>query len=299
MQSIGVVQGSSTSPTVAVDPATGDRRTDVVLFASDSLRIVDRVQVGSKTGWGPTRGGGEPAIVFLRSGLFECRTPVDNVLTESTHVKFYDAAHEYSFRRLQDGGEYYTLFCPGEAFMDEAFSGAGFQVACAGDIHYRHLKLYRALRCGAPDELEVTEAAAELLTDVARAFGACREEINPPSPAVRRRLQAAQAYVAADPARDHRLSDVARIAGCSEFHFARLFRAETGQSLRAYRKRLRLRLALKLISGGHDDLSAVALEAGFNTHSHMTASFQEAMGRTPSAARERIALNPALARLAG
>lgn len=298
MQSIGSVKDSSASPAVAVDQATGDRRTDVVLFVSDSLRIVDRVQVGSKTGWGPTRGGGEPAIVFLRSGLFECRTPVDNVLTESTHVKFYDAAHEYRFRRLQDGGEYYTLFYPGEAFMDEAFSGAGFQVACAGDIHYRHLKLYRALRCGTPDELEVNEAAVELLSDVARTFGANRE-ITPPGPIVRRRLQAAQAYVAADPAADHRLSDVARIAGCSEFHFARLFRAETGQSLRAYRKQLRLRLALKLISGGLEDLSAVALEAGFNTHSHMTASFQQAMGRTPSATRARIALNPALARLAG
>src|SRR5688572_28031469 len=95
---------------VTVDPATGDRRSEAIIFAADGLTIVDRVQTGSKTDWGPTRGGGEPSIVFLRSGLFECRTVHDYVLTESSHVKVYDAAHEYSFRRVQDGGEHFTLF---------------------------------------------------------------------------------------------------------------------------------------------------------------------------------------------
>jgi AraC-like DNA-binding protein len=92
---------------------------------------------------------------------------------------------------------------------------------------------------------------------------------------------------------------VARIAGCSEFHFARLFRAETGQSLRGYRKRLRLRLALKLISEGQDNLTLVALDSGFSTHSHLTSAFREAMGRTPSAARALISLTRPPSRRAG
>lgn len=276
---------------MAVDPATGDRSAEVTLFQSNWLKITDRVQTGARAGWGPTRGGGDAAVVFLRSGLFECKTVCDYVLTESTHVKFYDAAHEYRFQRLRDGGESYTKFYPGEALMDEAFRGAGFQTSCGGDVHYQHLKLYRSLRNGDFDDLEVGDAALELLGDVASAFGA-RRESQPVNPALRRRLQAAQAYVAADPACDHRLSDVAAIAGCSEFHFARVFRLETGQSLRGYRRRLRLRLALKLISEGQDNLSAVALDSGFATHSHLTAAFRAAMGRTPSDARARIALGP-------
>jgi AraC-like DNA-binding protein len=277
---------------VSVDPVTGDKRTETVVFASDGLTIVDRVQVGPKTGWGPTRGGGEPSVVFLRAGLFECRTLSDYVLTESSHVKVYDAAHEYNFRRVQDGGEHFTLIYPGKAFMDEAFAGAGFQAACAGEVHYRHLKLYRALRGDGVDSLGVCEASLELMGRVARSFGSRRDRVLPPGPAVRRRLREAQAFVAADPARDHRLSEVARIAGCSEFHFARLFRTETGESLRGYRKRLRVRLALRLIGEGLEDLTQVALEAGFSSHSHMAAAFRQGTGRTPSAARAHIALRP-------
>jgi AraC-like DNA-binding protein len=279
----------SATATMSVDPATGDRRREAVIFASDGLTIVDRVQIGARTGWSPTRGGGEPSVVFLRAGLFECRTLNDFVLTESSHVKVYNAAHEYNFRRVQDGGEHFTLFYPGRAFMEEAFADAGFQASCESDIHYRHLKLYRMLRRQAADALDVGEAAFELMGRVAGTFGSSRP-VRPAGPAVRRRLRDAQAYVAADPARDHRLSEVARIAGCSEFHFARLFRAETGQSLRSYRRRLRLRLALRLISEGQDDLTRVALDSGFNSHSHMTATFQQSMGRTPSAARSQISI---------
>jgi AraC-like DNA-binding protein len=279
----------SASPSESVDPVTGDRRSEVIIYASDGLTIVDRVQTGARTDWSPPRGGGEPSVVFLRAGLFECRTTSDFVLTESSHVKVYNAAHEYNFRRVQDGGEHFTLFYPGRAFMEEAFAGAGFQTSCESDVHYRHLKLYRLLRRQAADSLEIDEAAFELLGRVAGAFGSSRP-VRQAGPAVRRRLRDAQAYVAADPARDHRLSDVARIAGCSEFHFARLFRAEIGESLRSYRRRLRLRLALRLISEGQDDLTRVALDCGFNSHSHMTATFQQSMGRTPSAARAQISI---------
>lgn len=273
-----------------VDPATGDRLAERELFASDNLRIVDRLQLGARRDWGPPRGGGAPSIIFLRAGLYECCTRRDHIFTDTTHVKHYDAAHEYRQRRLQDGGEAFTLIYPGSEVMAEAFSGAGYQAGCPGDTHFHHLSLYRALRAGRVDRLDTHERVMNLLAQASHGFAAARG-MRRPGPRVRRRLLAAQAHVAADPAADHRLSEVAAIAGCSEFHFARLFRAETGQSLRGYRRRLRLRLALKLISEGADDLTRVALDSGFSTHSHMTVSFKDEIGRTPSAARAGIAMS--------
>lgn len=269
--------------------AADDRTVETVLYRSDDLIVIDRVQSGPVTDWGPVMGGGQPSIVFLRAGVIECKTPREHVLTDPTYVKCYDASHEYRRRRLTDGGEAYTLILPGSEVMQEAFGRAGYQAACGGEVHLRHLALYRALRRDLAAGLDAKEAVLGLLAEVAAAFGTAAP-VNPAGPRVRRRLQAAQAHVAADPAADHRLAEVAAIAGCSEFHFARLFKAETGQSLRAYRRRLRLRMALRLISEGQSDLTSVALDTGFNTHSHMTAAFQAEIGRTPSAARSSISL---------
>ena len=120
------------------------------------------------------------------------------------------AAHEFRRQRLADGGEAYTMICPDAGLMQEAFGGAYYQAACPSEIHYRHLKLYRALRCERLDAFEVEEIALNLLADVSEAFGAS-PGVSPAGPAVRRRLQAAQSFIAADPAADHRLSEVARI----------------------------------------------------------------------------------------
>jgi AraC family transcriptional regulator len=57
-----------------------------------------------------------------------------------------------------------------------------------------------------------------------------------------------------------------------------------------YRYQLRLRLARSLdLLNQYDDLTALALEVGFSSHSHFTAAFRRTYGRTPSAFK-RVAL---------
>jgi AraC-like DNA-binding protein len=81
---------------------------------------------------------------------------------------------------------------------------------------------------------------------------------------------------------------VAAVAGCSPYHFARLFKQETGCSLRAYRLKLRLAMALEQLAEGARDLTTLAMDTGFAHHSHMTSSFRRALGQSPSAIREAI-----------
>ena len=58
-----------------------------------------------------------------------------------------------------------------------------------------------------------------------------------------------------------------------------------GAPLYRYQLRLRLARALDLL-GDHDDLTALGLELGFSSHSHFSAAFREAYGRSPSAFRQ-------------
>ena len=84
------------------------------------------------------------------------------------------------------------------------------------------------------------------------------------------------------------LDDLARYAGSSPYRLCRIFRAHTGQSIRAYRSQLRLRAAFdRLLQGA--DITDLALELGFSSHSHFTAAFRSRFGTSPSRLRAEFA----------
>lgn len=81
------------------------------------------------------------------------------------------------------------------------------------------------------------------------------------------------------------LSQIAREVCTSVFHLSRVFHARTGFSLHAYRNHLRLRTALERLAEHNVDLTDLALDLGFSSHSHFTETFRRTFGRTPSAVR--------------
>jgi transcriptional regulator GlxA family with amidase domain len=86
------------------------------------------------------------------------------------------------------------------------------------------------------------------------------------------------------------LPAVADAVGLSTYHFCRLFRATTGLTVHAYRKRLRLRQAFTTCAERPDSkLSEVAMSVGYASHSHMSTDFQAALAMTPSRVRDRYA----------
>jgi AraC-like DNA-binding protein len=84
------------------------------------------------------------------------------------------------------------------------------------------------------------------------------------------------------------LSDLSRAVGLSRFRLCRAFRAVTGTTLSQFRDQLRLRAALEPLGEGAPDLTSLALDLGYSSHSHFTASFRQSFGLTPSQARSRF-----------
>ncbi len=82
------------------------------------------------------------------------------------------------------------------------------------------------------------------------------------------------------------LADVAETLGVSAFRLCRVFRKETGGTLHAFRDRLRLAASLELLRQSGRDLTAVALDLGYSSHSHFTAAFRREFGVTPSDVRK-------------
>lgn len=83
------------------------------------------------------------------------------------------------------------------------------------------------------------------------------------------------------------LDDIADAVGISVFHMCREFKRATGTTVHRHRNQLRLRRSLELVADPASDLTRVALEVGYSSHSHFTLAFRRAFAMTPSEFRKR------------
>ncbi|MFZ0013618.1 MAG: AraC family transcriptional regulator, partial [Acidimicrobiia bacterium] len=90
------------------------------------------------------------------------------------------------------------------------------------------------------------------------------------TPERRRLVDATEEYLWAHFRSNCDLPTISRAVGASPHHLSRVFKEVTGESLARRRMRLRLNEAMRQISQGAGDLSAVAVESGFYDHSHLT-----------------------------
>ena len=77
------------------------------------------------------------------------------------------------------------------------------------------------------------------------------------------------------------LDHVARLVHYSPGQLAKLFAERTGFTIHGYQQQLRLRTALQMIQERRFELSAVAAELGFSSHSHFSMVFRRRFGISP------------------
>jgi len=85
------------------------------------------------------------------------------------------------------------------------------------------------------------------------------------------------------------LNDLATELRVSPFYLCRVFREGTGTTLHEFKTDMRIRFALERLADRSSDLSRIALDCGFSSHSHFTASVRLRLGRPPSVIRDLLA----------
>lgn len=245
-------------------------------------------------------------IVLLRQGAFAKHFGRRSLTADVNHAVFFSQGSTYRVSHPADCGDRGTVFIPapnvlrdilrelnpaGDDRLEQAFP---FVLGpCKSDVFWRHHELVRRLQSVPTDLLEplwVDVTALELVADVLEAafarHGLPRKRRRNGTEADHAdRAEAAKSYLACRSGERLTLEDIARAVHTSPFHLARIFQRQTGMPIHRYLTRLRLRASLERLADGASDLTALALELGFSSHSHFTDAFRREFGRTPSEVR--------------
>jgi AraC family transcriptional regulator len=268
------------------------------LLATPSLAVGEFHCPPGDPSWRETNVIGDRAhVVFPRRSVVIRQLGREPVLATPNHAMLYNADQHYRrelhsahgddavFIELTDGS-LERLASEGAAVVDGRTRLRVTHVPTDRRTYLLQHLLVRHLRDRPRDLLGAEELAsrlalAALAVPVARQRAARRRT----AAAHRELAEAAKAELAVDLAARATLDDAAARLHTSPFHLTRVFRAETGFTLARYRQALRLRAALERLPADEGDLTALALELGFSSHSHFTSAFSREFGVPPSALR--------------
>lgn len=148
----------------------------------------------------------------------------------------------------------------------------------------------RLLGTASEDRLAVEEQSLALICRVvAEAAGAGAAGSRSPSPRRVATIDSARSYILSHYREALSLSSIAAAAGVAPSTLCASFAGVVGMPVWRYVQRLRLQDAALALGEGVTDLSRLALDLGFSSHSHFAQAFRAHFGRTPSQFRQASA----------
>lgn len=228
-------------------------------------------------------------LVFPYRGVYVRHLSDDQAVAEANQVLFFNAHEGYRISHPVAGGDASLTLVIGEPWLSElaprAFLRGGPKLAFRRQrlrIDARAQVLVALLRHSLCHGIaETLEAESLALTLVRRALGPRTSHAAGASFGRQRLVDRVKLVLAGDLARRWTLAEIAAELRCSPVYLTQVFQQVEGLPLYRYQLRLRLARALDLLPQ-YDDLTTLALDLGFSSHSHFSAAFRGAYGRSPS-----------------
>jgi AraC family transcriptional regulator len=224
-------------------------------------------------------------------GLFVWHVDPDDVVSDANQVLFVTSGQPYQMSEPVGGGYAELIITPAVELLTELLGLADTELKSHPLFRRRsrqadlRLQLLRAQflhqAAGHRDDVAAEEMVIAILRCALHVSASRRE----PTSATRRLIRRSKEFIEVHLSDSFRLSDVARTVGASPAYLTDVFRRFEGLPLHRYV--LRLRLGRALVELPHaDDLTGLALDLGFSSHSHFGAAFRRAFACTPSEFRE-------------
>jgi AraC-like DNA-binding protein len=217
----------------------------------------------------------------------------DEAVAEANQVLFFNAGDGYRVSHPVRGGDASLTLILGEPLLRELAPASLLRGRGPAAFRLHRLRidaraqaLMAILRHSLRENIaEPLEAEGLALTLVRRALGPRTTHAAGASEGRQRLVDRAKLVLASDPARRFTLAEIAAEVRGSPVYLTQVFQQVEGLPLYRYQLRLRLARALDLLPQ-YDDLTSLGLDLGFSSHSHFSAAFKAAYGRSPSEFRQ-------------
>ncbi len=235
-----------------------------------------------------------PIFVFPSTAVWIDDLCGARFVADPTLATFYNHGHQYRRRAIAPEGDVSVWIAPNRKLLDPAIARAGFSTTHRAPFSWRHryvpprvFCLQRALDRYLAGDISVdptivTRTTITLLRNLMPIAHHPRE-VTPKRHA--ETAEETKELLDTHFAERWTQREIAQSLGYSQYHLARLFRASVGLSIHAYRDQLRLRSALLKLPGV-DNLATLALDLGYDSHSHFTSRFRRVFGLPPSVLRD-------------
>jgi AraC-like DNA-binding protein len=236
-------------------------------------------------------------LVFPYRGVYVRHLGRSDAVAEANQVLFFNKAESYRVSHPISGGDAsLDLMMDDTAVRELAPKGLVSQGSMMAfqqhrlRIDPRTQALVALLRHSLSRNVaETLEAETLALTLVRRALGERTSHAAGASPGRRKLVDRAKLVLSTDLTRRWTLAEIGAEVGVSPVYLTQVFQQVEAMPLYRYHLRLRLARALDLL-GRYDDLTTLSVDLGFSSHSHFSAAFRQAYGRTPAEFQRSIRL---------
>lgn len=243
---------------------------------------------------------------FVHTGAYLIRSAACQAVVDPTSLVLIQPSQPYGTKSVHGlGARGGSLAVSGEVLAtvleDQGLSEqeakrrfARVTVRTTSSLTLAERLLFTCLADGRPQEpLAVEEAALAMLGQIVEhACARARERGLPRVGARKARRIVGQVTGVMAERYGHRLllRDLATALDVSPYYLCHVFRRATDMAVHQYLNALRLQASIARLMDDGGDLTALALEVGYSSHSHFTAAFRREFGLTPSEFRRLASL---------
>ena len=236
----------------------------------------------------------DPIIVFPKNSIWIQHEGSEPFVADTTLVNFYNSGQHYRRFAIHPAGDYCHWFRINDALLSEVVNQeqshfSQENMPCPASVFLQHLQLLHDIHINEHlDSVVVDAQVLQLFHDLLSQAAVVSGQLRRPTARHLQLTERVKESLQADLSVNLSLQQLAHAHNTSPYHLSRVFKSVSGMGINQYRKQQRLRQLLLEMQQQSTDLVDLAFDFGFASHSHMSASFKQCFGLSPSQCRQSV-----------